>query len=162
MALITPPATWLTGTASDTDSLAATYAEREVLDALAAMSTDDPATEAEFRASFLRQAPAGYAHWTTREQTHASLGAVSLAAAMAWFTDIPNDAAAQIRAMPSTRTLVIGGDRDLLTGAQPVRDYAAALRADLEVLPDCGHYPWIEQPAGFRERLSSWLARTDS
>lgn len=162
LALVTPPATWLTGTASDADSLAATAAGREAVDALAAMSTDDPATEAEFRASFLRQAPAGYAHWTARERTHASVGAVSLAAATAWFTGVPDDAAARICAMPPTRTLVIGGDRDLLTGAQPVRDYAAALGADLEVLPDCGHYPWIEQPAGFRARLSPWLTRTDS
>lgn len=162
MALITPPATWLTGTASDTDSLAATYAEREAVDALSAMSVDDPATESEFRESFLRQAPASYAHWTRTEQTHATLGAVGLAAAIAWFTNIPDDAAARIRAMHPTRTLVIGGDRDLLTGAQPVRDYAATLHADLEMIPDCGHYPWIEQPTSFRERLSLWLTTSNS
>lgn len=162
MALVTPPATWLTGSESDTDALAAAYAAPEALDALAAMSTDEPATEAEFRESFLRQAPAGYAHWTFTEQSHAAVGAVSLVAAMAWFTDIPDDAAAQIQAAVHTRTLVIGGDRDLLTGAQPVRDYAAALRADWVVIADCGHYPWIEQPAAFRERLIPWLTRNES
>lgn len=162
MALITPPATWLTGTKSDTDTLAATYAAPEAVDALAAMSTDNPATEAQFRESFLRHAPASYVQWTLTEQTHAAIGAVSLAAAMAWFTDIPDDADAQIRAVAPTRTLVIGGDRDLLTGAQPVRDYAAALRADLEVIADCGHYPWVEQPARLRECLVPWLAPTES
>lgn len=162
MALVTPPATWLTGTETDTDALAATYTAREAVDALAAMSTDNPATEAEFRESFLRQAPASYARWTSTEQTHAATGAVSLAAAMAWFTDIPDDAAAQIRAMAPTRTLVIGGDRDLLTGAQPVKDYAAALRGDLAMIADCGHYPWIEQPARFRQRLVPWLTPTAS
>lgn len=53
MALITPPATWLTGTKSDTDTLAATYAAPEAVDALAAMSTDNPATEAQFRPSVM-------------------------------------------------------------------------------------------------------------
>jgi pimeloyl-ACP methyl ester carboxylesterase len=160
-ALVSPPATWLTGTASDTDALAATSAGPEAAEAFAAMATDDPVTEAEFRAASLRHAPAGYARWTAREQSHARLGAVSLAAADAWFRDVPDDAPVRIRAMPPTRTLVIVGDRDLLTGLRPVREYAAVLRADLEVLHGCGHYPWVERPAGFRERLSSWLARTD-
>lgn len=158
MALVTPPATWLTATASDADVLAAAHAEPVALDALSAMSTDDPTTEAEFREAFLRQAPASYARWTPVEQTHAAVGAVSLAGAMAWFTDIPDDAVARIRAMPRTPALVIGGDRDLLTGVQPVRDYAAALHADLTMIADCGHYPWVEQPAAFREGLRAWLA----
>ncbi|MEV7693221.1 alpha/beta hydrolase [Microbacterium sp. NPDC089189] len=126
------------------------------------MSSDDPTTEAEFRESFLRQAPAGYARWTSAEQAHAAVGAVSLAAALAWFTDIPDDAVAQIRAMVPPRTVVIGGDRDLLTGAQPVRDYAATLHADVEVIADCGHYPWIEQSVRFREHLLPWLTPAQS
>lgn len=157
MALVTPPAAWLTGTASDVESLAADHAEPDALDALAAMAVDDPRTESEFRESFLRQAPASYARWARAERAHAALGAVGLAAAEAWFTDIPDDAADRIRAMPPTRSLVVGGDRDLLTGVQPVRDYAATLDAELDRIAECGHYPWIEQPARFRERLSPWL-----
>ncbi|MDM8086008.1 alpha/beta hydrolase [Cellulomonas cellasea] len=158
MALVTPPATWLTGTPSDIESIAAEHAEREALDALIAMSTDEPSTESDFRESFRRQAPASYAHWTPTEQAHADVGAVSLAAASAWFTDIPDDAVERIRTMRSPRSLVIGGDQDLLTGVQPVRDYAALLSADLALIADCGHYPWIEQPAPFRHYLTTWLS----
>ncbi|WP_244894808.1 alpha/beta fold hydrolase [Agreia pratensis] len=63
----------------------------------------------------------------------------------AWLTDAPP-------------TLVVGGDQDLLTGVQPVRPYAAALDAELSFIADCGHYPWIEQPAAFRRMLDAWLA----
>lgn len=54
---------------------------------------------------------------------------------------------------------MIGGDRDLLTGAQPVIDYAAALGARFAMIDDCGHYPWIEQPDAFRDELARWLTR---
>lgn len=158
VALITPPATWLTGTDTDVSSLAASLPDRNRADAFTALSEQDPTTESDYRELFARQAPASYAHWTHLEQAHAAVGAVSLAAASAWFTDIPEDAIRRIREAIPARALVVGGDRDLLTGVQPVRDYAAVLSADLEMLADCGHYPWVEQPARFRELLSRWLA----
>jgi pimeloyl-ACP methyl ester carboxylesterase len=157
MALVTPPSSWLTGTPSDVESLAEIYAERDALDGLAAMSADEPSTESDFQESFLRLAPASYAHWTETERAHASVGGVSLAAVSAWFTHIPDDACDRIRSMPLSRTLVIGGDRDLLTGVRPVRDYAATLGAELVLIADCGHYPWIEQPSSFKQILSPWL-----
>lgn len=57
MALITPPASWLSGTPSDAESIAEDWATAEAREALAAMTTDDPATESEFRVAFRRQAP---------------------------------------------------------------------------------------------------------
>lgn len=159
IALITPPATWLSGTPSDVDSLAVARTEPAATAALTSMA-DDPTTEQAFQESFYRQAPATYARWTGVEQAHARIGAVSLAATAAWFTDIPPDAVARIRAATLPPTLVVGGDRDLLTGAQPVRDYAALLGAELSMISDCGHYPWVEHPAAFRAILHTWLART--
>ena len=158
LALVTPPASWLTGTPSDVATIAVGRTEPEVIEAIAALEQDDPRTEAEYRESFLRQAPASYARWTDSERAHAQLGAVSLAAATAWFRDIPTDAPDRIRAMHSPPTLVVGGDRDLLTGVQPVRDYAAALDAELSFIADCGHYPWMEQPEAFRRMLGDWIA----
>ena len=128
--------------------------------ALTSMAVDDPTTEQAFREMFLRQAPASYARWTDVEHAHSGVGAVSLAAAAAWFTDIPADAVARIRAATLPPSLVIGGDYDLLTGAQPVRDYAALLGAELSMIRDCGHYPWIEQPEVFRDVLCAWLGRS--
>lgn len=157
LALITPPASWLTGTPSDMDVLANRRSERAVHEALEAMKTDDPSSEPEFARSFRRQAPASYARWTSVEQAHAEVGDVSLAAALAWFDHIPADAAENIQAMAAPPALVIGGDQDLLTGVQPVRDYARALGAETAFVRDCGHYPWVEQPEEFRRILRRWF-----
>lgn len=158
LALITPPASWLSGTPTDAPEVAERLAEGPALAGLAELVAEvEPQSESEYREVFARQAPASYAHWGAIEQAHAQLGAVSLAAALAWFNGIPDTAAEQIRAMPARPTLVIGGDRDLLTGVQPVRDYATVLGAEAEFVTSCGHYPWVEHPIDFRELLGPWL-----
>ncbi|WP_217184914.1 alpha/beta fold hydrolase [Streptomyces sp. AC495_CC817] len=159
MALITPPASWLTGSPYDGDELPADRDDPAVAAAISSLAADEEGDdEASFREAFLRQAPASYAHWTPLEEAHARVGAVSLASASAWFTGIPDDAAARILAAQLPRTVVIGGDRDLLTGVRPVLDYAAALGAEAVLLEHCGHYPWVEQPDPFRDALDEWLA----
>jgi pimeloyl-ACP methyl ester carboxylesterase len=54
----------------------------------------------------------------------------------------------------------VHGEHDPL----PVRssESAAALipGARLETIPDCGHFPWLEQPAAFRETVERLLADT--
>lgn len=159
MALITPPASWLTDMPSDAESIAEKYCALEAREALAFVLTDEPSTELEFHEAFQRQAPASYAHWTAVEQSHAKSGAVSLVAAAAWFADIPPDAGDRIRATPQPPTLVVAGDRDLLTGVKPVAGYASLLGADYALIEECGHYPWVEQPQAFRGRLDAWLNR---
>ena len=158
MALVTPPAAWLTGTPYDGTPLAEARTEHVVREAITSLEQDDPDTEEAFRAAFLRQAPATYAHWNAEEQAHAHVGAVSLAAATAWFADIPHDVVDRIRAATLPRTLVLGGDQDLLTGVQPVIDYARMLGAEHRLVVDCGHYPWVEQPEAFRRLVGDWLA----
>lgn len=157
MALVTPPAAWLTGTRHDGDSVLLDETVPAVSEALRSLDRDDPTTEDAFRATFLRQAPATYAQWTETARAHATLGPVSLGAARAWFHGIPADAVERIRAAALPPALVIGGDRDRLTGVQPVVDYATALGARLAMIADCGHYPWIEQPAAFLRITDDWL-----
>lgn len=159
LALITPPATWLCGSPSDAATIGAARTEPEVVSALAAFNEDTATTDAGFVEQFQRQAPASYAKWTERERDHARVGRVSLAAASAWFGDIPGDAAKRIRSASLPPTTVIAGDADLLTGVQPVADYAAAIGAELVWLAACGHYPWVEQPAAFRDAVTTWLRR---
>lgn len=157
LALVTPPATWLTGTASDAAALATDRAGQEARAALAALEAAEPRTEQEFGAVMLRSAPAGYARWTAAERAHAATSAPSLAAVAAWSAGIPDDVVDRILARRPARVLVLAGALDLLTGLQPVRDYAALLDAELALLEDCGHYPWVERPAPFRQCLSAWL-----
>lgn len=74
MVLVTPPASWLSGTPYDGASIAAGRTEAAVAEALVSMANDDPTTEEAFRVSFRRQAPASYARWTEVEQAHAEVG----------------------------------------------------------------------------------------
>lgn len=160
LALITPPATWLSGSPSDAATIGAARTEPEVVSALVALGEDTATTDAGFVEQFRRQAPASYARWTPREREHARIGRVSLAAASAWFDDIPDDAADLIRSAALPPTTVVAGDADLLTGVRPVADYAEALGADLVWLAACGHYPWVEQPAAFHDAITMWLSRS--
>lgn len=160
LVLVTPSAVWLTGSPYDGEPIAAGRREPEVAEALRSLKQDpEPTTDAEFRALAARQAPAGYRRWTETEQAHARLGGTSLDAVRAWFYDIPPDAGARILGADLPPVLVVGGDQDLLSGVQPVRDYARALGGELAVIADCGHYPWIEQPEAFHEVVSAWLTR---
>lgn len=148
----------LVGIPSDAGSVAQTHATAEARDALAAMTTDDPATESGFDEAFRRQAPAGYARWTAVEQDHARVGAVSLTSALAWSAGIPGDVADRVRAATLPPALVVAGDRDLLTGVEPVAAYARLIGAGYALVDDCGHYPWVEQPQAFRRCLDAWLS----
>jgi len=148
----------LAGIPSDAGSVAQTHATAEERDALAAMTTDDPATESGFGEAFRRQAPAGYARWTAVEQAHAQVGAVSLASALAWSAGIPGDVGDRVRAATLPPALVVAGDRDLLTGVEPVAAYARLIGAGYALVDDCGHYPWVEQPQAFRRCLDAWLS----
>lgn len=56
--------------------------------------------------------------------------------------------------------LVVGGDRDALTGVASVRNVAAAFpSATTVVLPRAGHFPWVDEPEAFRTAVSSFLSR---
>ncbi|HZU93326.1 MAG TPA: alpha/beta hydrolase [Microbacterium sp.] len=163
MALLTPPASWLTGVAYDGNHLPADRDDPVVAAAISSLAEEGGnESDEEFRAAFLRQAPASYAHWTPTEQAHAAVGSMSVEAATAWFEGIPDHVTESILAASMPPALVVGGDRDLLTGVQPVLAYATALGADATLIADCGHYPWVEQPIAFREVLAEWLARRGS
>lgn len=120
-----------------------------------------PEDEAQFQADSPIQRPAGYARWTRREQEHSPLGSTSLAASGAWSLGIPDDAVHRIRQAALPPTLVIGGTEDILVGDAPVRAGARALGAPLEMIEDCGHYPWVEQPESFRRFVDPWLTQDD-
>ncbi|QEO16097.1 alpha/beta hydrolase [Agromyces intestinalis] len=162
LALVTPPAAWLTGVAYDGDALARARRDPLVDAAFASITGDGPRDQAEFERARVTEGPAGYARWTERERAHATVGAWRLSSIEAYFTGIPDDAAARILAAPRRPTLVVAGDGDILVGVGPVRAYADALGADLRMLAECGHYPWVEQPAAFRTALEGWRASGSS
>ncbi|WP_240665824.1 alpha/beta fold hydrolase [Agromyces sp. LHK192] len=159
LTLITPPATWLVGAeAYDGLEIARRRDDPEVDAAMASLLGPDPVDQADFDRRRLLEGPAGYARWTDRERAHALVGEWELAADLAWFHDIPEDAADRMGAAALPPTTVIAGDGDLLVGFAPVVAYAERLGADLRVLEGCGHYPWAERPDAFRAAIDDLLA----
>jgi pimeloyl-ACP methyl ester carboxylesterase len=154
--LVTPAASWLTGTHHDIAEIAARRADPIIDHALTAPA-DLPDTEAEFQDVLQQEAPLGYAHWTALEQQHAQVGTTTRAATLAWFSAIPDDASAQILAADLPPLLVVAGEEDMLSGVRPTRAYAEALGAEQTWIADCGHYPWIEKPEEFRTALAGWM-----
>jgi proline-specific peptidase len=58
----------------------------------------------------------------------------------------------------TAETLVIAGEQDFITGPVSAREIAAALPgAQLELLADCGHFIFVEQPAAFRAAVERFL-----
>ena len=56
--------------------------------------------------------------------------------------------------------LVLGGERDALTGVASVDLVAGTFaRAHPVVLSRAGHFPWVDEPAAFRTAVSQFLAR---
>jgi 3-oxoadipate enol-lactonase len=58
--------------------------------------------------------------------------------------------------------LVITGEEDRYAPPDAIHDFARALppppRTRVEIMPDCGHLPFLEQPAEFAAIVSSFLA----
>ncbi|MFF2388049.1 alpha/beta fold hydrolase [Agromyces sp. NPDC058104] len=157
LALITPAAAWFTAEPRDSIEIGRRRNDPLVDRALDSMTGAEPRDQAEFERAREIEGPAGYARWTGREQRHAAVGAWSLAALDAYFTDIPGDAVERIMAAPARPALVIAGDEDILVGVRTVEAYAEAIGAELRWLEGCGHYPWVEQPDEFRSALVGWL-----
>ena len=54
--------------------------------------------------------------------------------------------------------LVVGGERDALTGLDSVHAVAGSFpRATTAVLPEAGHFPWVDAPAAFASVVREFL-----
>lgn len=157
LTLVSPIASWLTDTPHDGAHLAASRAEPEIARALESMAGAVDDDESAFQESLQVQAPVGYAVWSPAEQRHSRLGQMSLAAAKAWFAGIPADVARRVARADLPPSLVVSGREDLLSGVRPVVAYAQALGGRLEMIDNCGHYPWVEQPEEFRKLIDPWV-----
>ncbi|WP_405486540.1 alpha/beta fold hydrolase [Nocardia sp. NBC_00511] len=159
MALVAPPATWLTGTESDVETLAAARADEPLIVAALAAPPLDLRDEAEYREWLRVTAPLGYARWDAAAERHSATGTTSFEALRAFFmAPIPDALLARIPAL-TLPVHVIGGAADLLSGRAPVEALAGMFtNGSVELIADCGHYPWIDQPAAYAAALSRWSA----
>ncbi|GIH21083.1 hydrolase [Rugosimonospora africana] len=160
MVLITPPAGYLVDTPSDTVELIARRRGEPRFDEAIAASDAGPdlTSDDAFNTWHQRTAPLGYAAWGPAEQAHATIGRWSAAAAKAYFSvEPPGDLVARIGTLAAP-VLVIAGANDCLTGLAPVKALATRFPAGrAEVIAECGHYPWLEQPGAFRRAIDAFL-----
>jgi pimeloyl-ACP methyl ester carboxylesterase len=161
LVLITPPALYLVDVPADAPALqAARMAEPAFAAAVAAMDEGpDTSGDDTFNAWQRAIAPLGYATWDDTAREHALVGRYSLAAARAFLSEDPPPDLARRLGEVRAPVLVIAGAQDAITGRAPVvavADLFPAGRA--AVIEDCGHVPWVERPAAFREILDAFLA----
>ena len=108
--------------------------------------------------------PFFYGRWDDRTQAHAAtadrqsskraelgfgagIEAVDLPALLAALAQLP------------APVLVLGGERDALTGVESVHAVAASFpNATSTVLPRAGHFPWVDEPEAFSGAVSAFLA----
>jgi pimeloyl-ACP methyl ester carboxylesterase len=162
LVLITPPVSYLVDTPYDASALEASrMAEPPFAAAVAARNAGpDTSSDETFNAWQQVVAPLSYARWDATTQAHARPARYALAAAAAFLgSDPPADLAERLGRMPAP-TLIVGGAQDVITGAAPVIAVADLFPNGRTILiEDCGHMPWVEQPASFREVVDPFLTQ---
>jgi pimeloyl-ACP methyl ester carboxylesterase len=160
--LITPPASYLVDMPADAPALAAARMGEPAFAAAVAARDAGPDTSSDetFNAWQQAIAPVCYARWDETAQAHARCGWYALAAARAFLSgDPPADLASRLRKMHAP-ALVIAGAQDAIAGVRPVVAVASLFpNGGAAVIEHCGHTPWVEQPASFREAVDPFLAQ---
>jgi pimeloyl-ACP methyl ester carboxylesterase len=158
MLLITPPSTHLTDTPSDAEKITAHRQGEPAFDRAVAAFHRRPQTQEEFDSWQAETAPAMYAVWTEREQAHAQVGRTDLSTVQAYLGVAPPPDFPQQLGKTQARVRVIAGAQDFSTGLAPVLAAAKLFtNGDAVVIDDCGHYPWVEQPAAFRRAADPFV-----
>ena len=108
--------------------------------------------------------PFFYGRWDERTKAHAATADTqsSKRAELAFGAGTDGvDVAAVREALQRSAfpVLVVGGERDALTGVASVHAVASWFPgARAEVLPRAGHFPWVDEPEAFRAVVGAFLA----
>ena len=108
--------------------------------------------------------PFFYGRWDERTQAHAATAdrQSSKRAELGFGAGIEDvDLAGMLAVLADldVPVLVLGGERDALTGVASVALVAGSFpRAQTVVLPGAGHFPWVDEPEAFRAVVSGFLA----
>lgn len=106
--------------------------------------------------------PLWYGRWDERTQAHAASAdeQVSLRAAAGYVPGPDYDAGAALASLKdiAASVLVVVGELDALTGVSVADRFVEVLNdATVVVIPGAGHFPWVDQPAAFREAVATFL-----
>ncbi len=119
----------------------------------------DTSSDETFRAWQRAAAPLGYVRWDETARSYAESLRYSMAAARAFFSgEAPADLLDRLRGVQAP-TLVIAGEQDTSAGVARVAAVADLFpNARSVVIEKSGHFPWVEQPALFRQSVDAFLA----
>jgi len=164
LVLVTPSGRPFGWTPDDLDDIRAGRAAEpwftEAAEAQAALEHAGPRVRGELEKE---TRPFWYGRWDERAQSHAA-GAdrqMSLRASAGYPPDDGYDPVAAREALRSITAdvLIVVGGRDALTGVTVAERFTDVLpKADVATIDDAGHFPWVDQPAAFRETVESFLA----
>ncbi len=133
-------------------------------DARAALAAMDDAPPSQ-RAVLERELrPFWYARWDDRCQEHAAsadrqTNKRALLGFAAGMEDVDVTALRAGLKQVEAPVLVVGGELDAMTGVESVRLVAQDFpQGRAEVLPDAGHFPWVDAPATFRSAVATFPA----
>lgn len=107
--------------------------------------------------------PFFYGRWDERTQAHAATADTqsSRRAELGFGAGVEQvDVPAMLAALAELEApvLVVGGERDALTGVASVHAVAGSFpAAQTEVLPGAGHFPWVDEPESFRTAVADFL-----
>ena len=164
LSLITPTDMLQGGRREDVAQIRAAFSDQPWYDdaaqADAALKDAPPALQASLERA---TRPFFYGRWDERTQQHAaSADRQSSKRAQLGFragledVDVPGLVAGLAKV--TAPVLVVGGERDGLTGVAAVQRVANCFpRATTRVLPRAGHFPWIDEPEGFGSAVASFL-----
>jgi len=134
------------------------------LDAAEAAAAMEHATPAQHQSLMRATRPFFYGRWDERTQAHAaSADRQSSKRAELGFGagahEVDVEAVLAGLATLDAPVLVVGGERDALTGLASVDAVAACFRsARTVVLPRAGHFPWVDEPAAFADAVRGFLS----
>jgi proline iminopeptidase len=164
LVLVTPSDRLQAGTRADVQAIRASRSQEpwyaEAAEAQAALADAPPAQQQ----SLVRATrPFFYGRWDERTQAHAATAdrQSSKRAELGFGAGVEEVDVVGIRAALAELdrpVLVVGGERDALTGVESVRAVAAAFpSAQAVVLPRAGHFPWVDEPEAFRSAVADFL-----
>lgn len=165
LVLVTPSDRLQGGSREDVAAIRASRSDEpwysEAAEAQDALSYANPAQQ---QALVRATRPFFYGRWDERTQAHAATADTqsSKRAELGFGAGVEQvDVAAMLAALGSldVPVLVVGGERDALTGVASVSTVAATFpRATTTVLPRAGHFPWVDEPEAFRAAVAAFLA----
>ena len=167
LVLVTPSDRLQGGSRADIDTIrAARSAEPWYADAAEAVDALRTAPPAQQQALVRATRPFFYGRWDERMQAHAATAdrqsrkraELGFGAGSEQF-----DVAGILERLRSLDipVLVVGGERDALTGVASVAAVAGSFgRSQTAVLARAGHFPWVDEPEAFRDAVASFLLST--